>query len=61
MLLLAALSWWLRLGVERRVLVAALRGTVQLILVGLILKQLFAQSHPALMGLIALVMILVAG
>ncbi len=51
-LLLAALSWRLCLGVGRRVLVAALRGTVQLMLVGLVLKQLFAQANPVLIGLL---------
>ncbi|HRW67422.1 MAG TPA: iron export ABC transporter permease subunit FetB [Candidatus Competibacter sp.] len=60
-LLLAALSWRLCLGVGRRVLVATLRGTVQLMLVGLVLKQLFAQANPALIGLIVLVMWSVAG
>lgn len=60
-LLLAALSWRLCLGVGRRVLVAALRGTVQLMLVGLVLKQLFAQANPVLIGLIVLVMWSAAG
>ena len=58
---LAALSWRLCLGVERRVLVAALRGAVQLMLVGLVLKQLFAQANPVLIGLIVLVMWSAAG
>ena len=40
-LLLALMSWRLRLGVERRVLIAAARSTVQLILLGLVLKVLF--------------------
>ena len=60
-LLLAALSWRLCLGVGRRVLVAALRGAVQLMLVGLVLKQLFAQANPVLIGLIVLVMWSAAG
>ena len=60
-LLLAALSWRLRLGVERRVLIAALRSSIQLMLIGLVLEQLFAQTHLLLIGLIALVMLLVAG
>ncbi|MCP5196922.1 MAG: iron export ABC transporter permease subunit FetB [Gammaproteobacteria bacterium] len=60
-LLLAVLSWWLHLGVGRRVLIAALRSTVQLILIGLVLKQLFAQTNLALIGLIVLVMLAVAG
>jgi putative ABC transport system permease protein len=59
-LLLAALSWRLHLGVEKRVLIAALRSTVQLMLIGLVLKQLFAQTSLALIGLIVLVMLSVA-
>jgi putative ABC transport system permease protein len=60
-LLLAAMSWRLRLGVERRLLIAAARSTVQLMLVGLVLKALFEQTHPLLIGLMALVMLLAAG
>jgi putative ABC transport system permease protein len=60
-LLLAAMSWRLRLGVERRVLIAAARSTVQLMLVGLVLKVLFEQTHPGLVGAMALVMLLAAG
>jgi putative ABC transport system permease protein len=60
-LLLAAMSWRLRLGVERRVLIAATRSTVQLMLVGLVLKVLFAQTSPPLIGLMALVMLSAAG
>lgn len=60
-LLLAGLSWRLRLGVERRVLIAAARSAVQLTLVGLVLKLLFAQTSLPLIGLMALVMLSVAG
>ena len=60
-LLLALLSWRLHLGVERRLLVAAVRSTVQLLLVGMVLKTLFAQSNPWLIGLMALVMLSAAG
>lgn len=60
-ILLAAMSWWLHLGVEGRVLIAAARSTVQLLLVGLVLKALFAQSQPGWVALMALVMLLVAG
>lgn len=59
--LLAALSWWLRLGVERRLLVAAARSTVQLSLLGLVLKVLFEQRSLPLIGLLALGMLLAAG
>ncbi|WP_295881133.1 iron export ABC transporter permease subunit FetB [uncultured Thiohalocapsa sp.] len=60
-LLLAALSWRLRLGVERRMLVAAARSTVQLVLLGLVLKVLFDTTSPWLIGLLAAVMLSVAG
>jgi putative ABC transport system permease protein len=60
-LLLAGLSWRLHLGVGRRILIAAARSTVQLILVGLVLKVLFATRAPWLIGLLALVMLSVAG
>ena len=60
-LLLALLSWLLRLGVGRRLLIAAARSTVQLMLLGVILKTLFAQTSLLLLGLMALVMLGVAG
>jgi putative ABC transport system permease protein len=60
-LLLAAMSWWLHLGVARRVLIAAARSTVQLMLVGLVLKVLFAETHPLLIGSMALFMLSVVG
>ena len=60
-LVLALLSLRLKLGVVRRLLIAALRATVQLGLIGLVLKTLFELSHPGLIGALALVMLLVAG
>ncbi len=60
-LLLAALSWRLHLGVERRLLVAMARATVQLMLLGLVLRMLFAQTRPLYLGLMALFMLAVAG
>jgi len=59
--LLAALSWLLRLGIGRRLLIAAVRSVVQLMLLGMILKTLFAQTSLPLLGLMALVMLAVAG
>lgn len=56
-LALAVLSWRLELGVERRLIVAAVRSTLQLVLIGLVLKTLFDLSHPALVGGLALVML----
>jgi putative ABC transport system permease protein len=61
MLLLAALSWRLHLGIGRRMLIAALRSTVQLLLLGLVLKALFGVSNPAFVGALALLMLSVAG
>ncbi len=57
----AGLSLRLELGLERRSLVAALRMAIQLTLVGLVLKALFAVASPVWMGLAALFMILFAG
>jgi len=57
---LACSSWRLRLGVERRILVAAARTTIQLALVGLVLKALFAHVHLGWMALVALVMLAAA-
>lgn len=60
-LLLAALSWKLRLSVGRRMLIAAARSTVQLLLLGLVLKTLFQTSNPWLVVLLATIMLGVAG
>jgi putative ABC transport system permease protein len=59
--LLAALSWRFRLAVGRRMLIAAARSTVQLLLLGLVLKALFSTANPWLVGALALVMLSVAG
>lgn len=59
--LLALLSWRLQLGVERRLLIAAARSTVQLMLLGLVLGALFATTNPWLIGALALIMLSVAG
>lgn len=53
-------SLWLRLELGRRVLVAALRTTVQLGLLGLVLVPVFATHHPLLVAGIALLMLLLA-
>ena len=57
----AALSVVLRLGLERRLLVAATRMVIQLLLVGLVLKALFAAASPWLTLAVAVVMIGFAG
>lgn len=54
-LLNAGLSLWLRLGLERRLLVASLRTVVQLLILGWILVPVFAFEHAApVLGLGAL-------
>jgi len=60
-LLLAGLSWHLKLGQERPLLIAAARSTVQLVLLGLVLKVVFAQQHFIWVVLIWLVMLGAAG
>jgi putative ABC transport system permease protein len=60
-LLVALLSWLLQLGIGRRILVAASRSLVQLILLGMVLGVLFAQTHPLLIAGLTLIMLGVAG
>jgi putative ABC transport system permease protein len=59
--LLAGMSWLMRLGLARSLTVAALRTTVQLLLVGLVLEALFNYVHAGWMLLVSLVMLLAAG
>ncbi|WP_456416802.1 ABC transporter permease [Thiolapillus sp.] len=59
--LLAGLSWSLHLGIGRQLLIAAARSTVQLLILGMILKTLFAQTSLWLIALMTLVMLAVAG
>jgi putative ABC transport system permease protein len=57
---LAALSWRLHLGLEKRLVVAATRMVVQLLLVGLVLRVVFEDTRLLLVTAIAIVMLLVA-
>ncbi len=57
---LAVVSIRMRLGLGRSILTAALRTTVQLLLVGLLLKAIFSYVHPLLLLAMALVMLGVA-
>jgi putative ABC transport system permease protein len=59
--LLGLLSAYMRLGVTKQLYVAAIRTTVQLLLIGLVLKTLFASTQLWFVLLISLVMISVAG
>ena len=60
-LLLALCFWRMQLNLAGQLLQAALRTTVQLCLVGLVLRSLFSYAHPAAVLLMALVMLLAAG
>ncbi len=58
---LGGLSLRMHIGVERQLLVSAARSTLQLFLIGLVLKVLFESAQPVWMALLATVMLLVAG
>lgn len=60
-LALAGLSRRMHIGVERQLLVSAARSTLQLFLIGLLLKVLFDNVHLVWVTLMAGVMIAVAG
>ena len=57
----AALSVALRLGLHRQISIAAVRMVVQLVAVGYLLRFIFALNNPAATVTIVLVMVLVAG
>ncbi len=59
-LLLAGISFALSLGITRDLLIGALRATVQLLLVGLVLKVLFAHASVLWISVMALGMVAVA-
>jgi putative ABC transport system permease protein len=58
---LAFVSRRMRLGLERSLLIAAARTVIQLLLIGLVLKILFANVSLLWVGLMALVMLMAAG
>lgn len=58
---LAVISHLLRLDIGKRLIIAALRTAVQLTLIGLVLKILFANVHLSWILVMALVMLLIAG
>jgi putative ABC transport system permease protein len=60
-IIVAVLSWRLQLGNSAQILVAAARTTVQLLLIGLVLKVLFAATNPIWIAVMALIMLLAAG
>ncbi|MCG6867420.1 MAG: iron export ABC transporter permease subunit FetB [Gammaproteobacteria bacterium] len=60
-LMLALLTWRLHLGTGRQIVVSAIRTTVQLLLIGLVLKTLFTHAEPGWVALMSVVMLLLAG
>jgi len=60
-LLLALMSWRLRLGVGQRVLIVAARSAVQLVLLGLVLGVLFELRSLIWIDALTLFMLMVAG
>jgi putative ABC transport system permease protein len=60
-IILAGLSATLRLGLTRSILIAAARTTIQLFLIGLILKVLFARATLGWVAAMGAVMLAVAG
>ncbi|MCH9808599.1 MAG: iron export ABC transporter permease subunit FetB [Alphaproteobacteria bacterium] len=61
MLINGAVSWTFALGLERTLLINTVRMTVQLALIGIVLKWIFLQTSPVWTVALALVMVLVAG
>jgi putative ABC transport system permease protein len=57
---MALLSWILRFGISLRLIIASLRTTLQLLLLGLILKTLFTTIYHAWLAVMAVVMLLAA-
>jgi putative ABC transport system permease protein len=60
-LALGILSWRLRLGLEKRLAISALRTTVQLLFIGQVLRILFTHANFLFVFTISMVMLLVAG
>ncbi|MHA1573152.1 MAG: ABC transporter permease, partial [Alphaproteobacteria bacterium] len=57
----AAISWFFRLQLEKSIAIAVVRMVVQLALIGVVLKFIFAQTSPAWTAMLGLVMIVAAG
>jgi len=60
-LLLGLLSGYMKLGIASQLYIAAARTTVQLLLIGLVLKAIFASTSFLFVVLISVVMVSVAG
>lgn len=60
-ILLAIVSFLAKIGVARQLVIAGIRTTIQLLLLGLVLKAVFDTTHPGWISLICLMMLIVAG
>ncbi len=60
-LLMAMVTWLMKIQLQRQLLFSAMRAGIQLLLLGLVLKVLFDVSHPLLISGMALIMLLVGG
>ncbi len=60
-LLLAFLTQRMQLGLSKQIIIAALRTSVQLLLIGLVLKSIFANSAFIWIAIISSIMLLAAG
>ena len=60
-IILAGLSFRLKLGLEAQLVIASIRMTIQLLLIGLVLQFLFASGSVWLVILVSQVMLLAAG
>jgi putative ABC transport system permease protein len=57
----AMISFKLRLGLEKQIVWSSLRMTIQLVILGLVLKQIFDLASPAPVMILAVVMTVIAG
>lgn len=60
-LMLAILSIILKLNLATQIIIAAVRTVVQLLLIGLVLKALFAQVNLLYIAILSIIMLLIAG
>lgn len=60
-LILAVISFKQQLNLHKQLIIAAIRATVQLLLIGFILRWLFGDINPLWLVLVATVMLLAAG
>jgi len=60
-LLMALLSWKMKIDLQKQLLIAATRTVIQLLMLGFVLKILFDISNPLLIALMSLIMLLAGG